>query len=217
MDRPLVQSEIMTMLKVVGLIVGVILLGAGLVMLGVELRAQLVWERVEARIERIGVVCDLKWTELRLSRNAYRPHYRTLPCHDVAEFQARHPEIDATIKEVTVIDVRFSAIGSDVRATGRHTPDAWRAPSVGETVAITYNPANPSEIAWRGAAMRMYLAGGIITLAGAALIWLGWPRSRQRQDATPPAAPCTRLGSSPAAHGEEWRLRASRTDWVTLG
>jgi hypothetical protein len=189
-DKPSVQSEIVTYLRVAGLIDGVILLGGGLVMLGVRLHADLAWERAEARIDRVGVICDLKWVELRFSRNAYRPHYRTLPCSDVAGFQAQHPEINATIKEVTTVEVRFiSATGSDVRASGRHSPHGWRAPSVGETVPITYNPANPSEIAWGGAAMSMYLAGGIIALAGAGLTWLGWPSSRPTTRTMPPAGP----------------------------
>jgi hypothetical protein len=84
--EPSVQSEIVTYLKVGGLIVGVILLGSGLVMLAVRLNADLAWEPAEARIERVGVVCDLKWVELRFSRRPYRPHYRTLPCSDVAGF-----------------------------------------------------------------------------------------------------------------------------------
>lgn len=190
MDQPSVQSEIKTILKVAGLIVGVILLGGGLVMLGVRLWTDLAWEGAEARIERVGVVCDLKWVELRFSRNAYRPHYRTLPCGDAAGFQAQYPEINATIKEVTTVEVRFtSGIGSDVRASGRHSPHGWRAPSVGETVPITYNPANPSEIAWRGAAMPMYLAGGIIALVGAALTWVGWPWSQPPRGTTRPATP----------------------------
>jgi hypothetical protein len=74
-----VKSEIVISLKVASLIVGVILLCSGLVMLGVRLHTDLAWEGAEARIERVGVVCDLKWVELRLSRNPYRPHYRTLP------------------------------------------------------------------------------------------------------------------------------------------
>jgi hypothetical protein len=40
---------------------------------------------------------------LRFSRNAYRPHYRTLACGDVAGFRAQLPEINATIKEVTTV------------------------------------------------------------------------------------------------------------------
>jgi hypothetical protein len=185
-----VNSEILTSLKVAGLIVGMILLVSGLVMLGVRLHTDLAWEGANARIERVDVVCDLKWVELRLSRNPYRPHYRTLPCGDVAGFRAQHPELSATIKEVTTVEVRFtSATGSDVRATGRHSPHGWRAPSVGETVPITYNPANPSDIAWRGTAMPMYAAGGIIALAGIALTWLGWPWSRPTGGTTLPLAP----------------------------
>jgi hypothetical protein len=158
-------------------------------MLGVRLWTDVAWESAEARIERVGVVCDLKWVELSFSRRPYRPHYRTLPCSEVPGFQAQHPEISATTKEVTTVDVRYTSItGSDLRSTGRHSPHGWRAPSVGETVPITYNPANTAEIAWRGSAMPMYMAGGIIAFVGAGLTWLGWPSS-QPTGPTPPASP----------------------------
>jgi hypothetical protein len=185
-----VQAEISTNLKAAGLIVGVILLGSGLVMLGVRLWTDVAWENAEAHIERVGVVCDLKWVELSFSRRPYRPHYRTLPCNDVAGFQAQHPELNATIKEVTTVEVRFTGVtGNDLRATGRHSPHGWRAPSIGETVPITYNPANPADIAWRGSAMPMYLAGGIIAFVGAGLTWLGWPSSQSTRGPTSPASP----------------------------
>ena len=200
MDRPSGQSDILGMFKVAGLIVGVILLCAGVVMLAVQLRVDVTWHPAAAQVERVGVVCDLKWVELRLSRNPYRPHYRTLSCGDVAGFQARHPELGATVKEVTVVDVRFTnASGADIRATGRHTPDAWRSPAIGASVPITYNPANPTEISWQGGAMRMYIAGAVIALVGAVLTWVGWPRSASggEQPTKPPLA--RDFGSSPAA------------------
>jgi hypothetical protein len=185
-DKPSTWSEVMGLFKAVGIITGVIVLGGGLVMLGVQLYTDLAWERAEARIEQVGVVCDLKWAELHFSRNAYRPQYRTLPCSDIPAFNAQHPEIGAKVTEVTLVDVHFAdAAGSNVRASARHSPHPWRAPTVGETVSITYDPANPSQIAWAGAALWMYLAGSIMAFLGAAFVALGysWPA----RGATPPA------------------------------
>jgi hypothetical protein len=182
------------MFKIAGLIVGVILFCAGLVMLAVQLRTDFAWEPATAQVEGVGVVCELKWVEVRLSRNPYRPHYRTLPCDQVAEFQARHSELGARVREVTVVDVRFRTTqGSEFRATGRHTPEAWRAPALGATVPITYDPANPTEISWQGGALRMYVAGAIIACFGAVLIWFGWPWSGAAE-ITPPIPPTRNVG-----------------------
>src|SRR5262245_40162693 len=52
-----------------------------------------------------------------------------------------------------------------------------------------YNPAKPSEIAWCGSAMPMYVAGGIIALVGTGLTWLGWPSSQSTTGTIPPLSP----------------------------
>jgi hypothetical protein len=164
---------------------------AGVVMLAVQFTVDRAWEGAEARIERVGVVCDLSWVEWHLSRRARRPQYKTLPCAQVAQFRAANPDIDTAVssfkvKEVIAVDVQFTtARGRVVTATGRHGPYLWKAPGIGETAAITYNPSDPIEIAFSGKAKAMYLAAGVFILLGAVLCWTGWPWSGLPSGARP--------------------------------
>ena len=181
------KAEIVSNLRVFALLVGAIFSCFGLAMLAVQAHRDLAWVSAEARIESIGVLCNMKWVELRVARNPRRVHWKKVPCPEVAAVRAANPDTSFDVKEVPQIGVSFMAGARLVEATGQYNPDHRQAPKVGDTVSIKYDSNDPRTIAWSSEAAWMYPMAGIIILIGLALLAAWWLPGRSAGGGSPAA------------------------------
>ena len=196
------KAEIVVILRWICLITGVVFGATGVVMLTVQLNSDLRWPLAEAKITSIGVTCDMTGAEWSLSRRPYRPVYHQVACSQVEAIRKASPHISFKVKEVQQIGVRFTTrTAAVVETAGRHNPDPWSVPRVGETVSVRYNPTDPKDIAWPAGAMLMYLAAGAfeaIFLAALAFWWIGRSKGSQAlpEQALSGSAPMPRGGTA---------------------
>ena len=205
---------ILRTLQRIGLMVGLLFIGAPLVVGGMKYYEHSTYAPTQATVLALSTKCEMAYKTSR-----YRSNERVVDCSEVADVKARYPEIDWTVTRVPFVDLSYTTpSGQPIRATARLGKLERTTAIVGEQIPILQSRNNPGLITGPANA-RFVRILSLTLIAGIALFaasrGIKWLRTRGLQEQPDPlrARKSALMGEPPESRSPT--VETPRRQWRT--
>jgi hypothetical protein len=186
---------ILRLLQRVGFWLGVLVMGAVLVVGGRKIFEHLTYVPAQATVVALSAKCDMSYRTGRWSRTE-----QTVDCAQVPVVKARTPDVDWTVNRVIFVDLAYRAeSGQSMTATARLGKLGRTKVAPGEKIQILRSPDRPDLVTGPADATLVAIWGMIFAIGAAMLGVSLWIKRLRNPRPIMGATPALARGFNPGA------------------